>query len=251
MAKDALKLIALIAAAVGGQTSTAMAQSWEAAPGGESVQAVSAVWPSGMNMVVRCREQSALDVLISLAQPVSQAHVAVTATLGGETTDEHRWRLAPGGEIIFARQPARLVRAMIRGEPVAFTVNPSSGPTQAWELDSPGQPDLLSGILETCGRATETPAVRGTGTGSGQPTAADIAANYPPAAARNGVEGAATVECRVSAGGRLEDCIVLAEGPRGAGFGRATLNLAEGFQMRSGDLLEEDIVTIPIRWRPQ
>jgi TonB family protein len=46
---------------------------------------------------------------------------------------------------------------------------------------------------------------------------------YPAHAKDNEIEGSATVNCRVTAKGKLERCLVVAEGPDGEGFGAATL----------------------------
>lgn len=46
-------------------------------------------------------------------------------------------------------------------------------------------------------------------------------------------EGTVEMECRVAASGRLTDCIVLSESPRGKGFGQAALEAASRARLRA------------------
>ena len=98
-------------------SSAAVAQIWtpvDQAPSGTA--AALAEWPSGITMVGRCDSERGLDLLMTLAQPVDQDHVAVTMTLGGSADDgatEQRWLLSEDGQVAFARQPIRMSRAMV------------------------------------------------------------------------------------------------------------------------------------------
>src|SRR5689334_25028170 len=49
---------------------------------------------------------------------------------------------------------------------------------------------------------------------------------YPPAALESGIDGAVAVECAISSAGAFENCKVIAEAPRGQGFGPAATTLA-------------------------
>lgn len=62
------------------------------------------------------------------------------------------------------------------------------------------------------------------------PTVADMAAVYPAKAKAEGLGGAADLACTVAGGGRLRDCDVLGETPRGYGFGVAARKLAVKLQ---------------------
>lgn len=83
-----------------------------------------------------------------------------------------------------------------------------------------------------------------------KPTGADMARYYPAAAAAAKAGGFATVNCQVTAAGRLAGCTVMRESPGDQGFGAAALKLAEIFEMRpmtlDGKPTSGGEVTIPI-----
>lgn len=59
------------------------------------------------------------------------------------------------------------------------------------------------------------------------PTAAEMAAAYPEKAKAAGVGGGVELVCTAARNGALDDCDILAEAPRGYGFGAAARDLAE------------------------
>ena len=86
-----------------------------------------------------------------------------------------------------------------------------------------------------------------------RPTARDVYEYYPIRAGNLGLQGQATIDCTVGAGGRLRACRVDQESPSGAGFGKASLELAPHLQIRTTTLSGEPAVgrrlQVPIRWR--
>jgi TonB family protein len=70
----------------------------------------------------------------------------------------------------------------------------------------------------------------------------------PPAGPHNGYT---RMRCDVRDDGRLENCVILEERPKGYGFGRATLNAAKFFKMRTrtpdGRPAPKTVI-IPMRW---
>jgi TonB family protein len=85
-----------------------------------------------------------------------------------------------------------------------------------------------------------------------KPTGEDFAELYPKDAARNMVEGSATISCRIDAAGALIDCAATSEAPPGAGFGAAALAMSGKFKMRpmtkDGVPVAGGVVRIPIRF---
>jgi TonB family protein len=79
-----------------------------------------------------------------------------------------------------------------------------------------------------------------------------VARYYPEKAARDEVEGRATLSCDVSAEGTLAGCKVISEDPVGYGFGDAAMGLSPLFRMgpqtREGQPVAGGTVRIPIRF---
>jgi protein TonB len=84
-----------------------------------------------------------------------------------------------------------------------------------------------------------------------QPDARDYARYYPERAQEREVEGSATVECLVDAGGRLS-CTITREDPPGYGFGEATLRVSRHFRVaaatRDGAATSGGRIRRTIRW---
>jgi TonB family protein len=64
-----------------------------------------------------------------------------------------------------------------------------------------------------------------------KPSGEDMSAFYPRRAERHDINGRATIKCQVDAGGGLVNCKVMAEAPRGEGFGAAAVSLSRKFRM--------------------
>jgi protein TonB len=84
------------------------------------------------------------------------------------------------------------------------------------------------------------------------PDAAAFSKYYPSAALDQNLGGSVTLACVVTASGHVENCSVIAETPKGAGFGGAAQKLAQFFQMRpqtrDGQPVDGASVHIPIRF---
>jgi len=66
-----------------------------------------------------------------------------------------------------------------------------------------------------------------------RPNADEFARIFPPAAVNQGVSGRALALCRVTAGGELAGCRVVAETPENYGFGKAALAAAALFKLKT------------------
>ncbi len=87
---------------------------------------------------------------------------------------------------------------------------------------------------------------------SSKPAGGDLVRFYPPKAFAKGLEGMAVIRCRVERTGALSACAVVREGPQGAGFGKATLQMAPLFRMKPksvrGRPVAGAMVTIPVKF---
>ncbi|MEW5685102.1 MAG: TonB family protein [Pseudomonadota bacterium] len=81
------------------------------------------------------------------------------------------------------------------------------------------------------------------------PTAAELAAVYPARAKAEGIGGAADLVCTGGRDGRLTDCDVMGESPKGYGFGAAARQLARG--MRGAGVARGAEVRFPITFAPE
>lgn len=77
------------------------------------------------------------------------------------------------------------------------------------------------------------------------PTSADMAAAYPEKAKAEGVGGGVELICTAARSGAMTDCDVLAESPRGYGFGTAAQRLAER-HLRAAGVAKDQEVRVPI-----
>ncbi len=64
------------------------------------------------------------------------------------------------------------------------------------------------------------------------PSAAQVQAAYPARALDNQIEGDASMDCLVTASGKLAGCRIASENPTGFGFGQAALDLAADYVMK-------------------
>lgn len=82
-----------------------------------------------------------------------------------------------------------------------------------------------------------------------KPTGDDMEWAYPAHAERQGIEGKAVITCRVGPDGRLGDCQVISEAPKGEDFGVAAIALSQKFRMLpppADYVAKTPEVTIPI-----
>lgn len=257
MRKASLSLCAAVVSTLA-VTAQAQAQTWTPMPATpRNVVAVTAEWPSGVQMVARCTRGRDLDVFMTLGQAVAQPHVAVTVTEGDAGPSEQLWRLSEDGLALFVRRPTHLLRSLLHHQDVVVEVEPDEAPRHRYALSAPSGPESLTRVLAACRRPTSPPwddVMNATNPEwLRRPTAADLTRLYPDQAAQDRIPGEAVLECRVSAQGRLEDCIIVSESPEGMGFGAATVALASSFRMTppraNGHSHVEALIRMPFSWR--
>ena len=85
-----------------------------------------------------------------------------------------------------------------------------------------------------------------------RPNGDQMAKVYPERAARLGVSGAVTLDCRVLASGSVGTCDVISETPADQGFAKAALSLGHLFRMKprteDGQAVDGGTVRIPVRF---
>ncbi len=82
------------------------------------------------------------------------------------------------------------------------------------------------------------------------PSVEDAARYYPDRAERMGVEGQATLRCRLAADGKVSGCEILSETPREQQFGMAAMKMAAAglFQANATSRPAESHVVVPVRF---
>lgn len=83
------------------------------------------------------------------------------------------------------------------------------------------------------------------------PTDAELSALFPESAKAAHLNGEAITVCRIMAEGRLADCIVAEENPRGYGFARASLQSLSLMQIAppdEGRPLDDERLGLRFRW---
>jgi hypothetical protein len=90
-----------------------------------------------------------------------------------------------------------------------------------------------------------------------RPSGEDMQRYYPPNALQQRLEGRATIACSVDLRGKFHDCLVVAERPRGQGFGDAAARMAPLYKVRMGNSADgapiqpATPVTFEVRFSPQ
>lgn len=87
------------------------------------------------------------------------------------------------------------------------------------------------------------------------PAYADVVAAYPAKARAENIGGKAVVACEMRRDGRLEDCLVHSETPRGKGLGEAARKLARRFRLEVSTeeerrLTDDLVVHLPVVFDP-
>lgn len=271
-------LLLTVAAAAACLAPAAQAQDWQPLEAGRGVTAVAVQWDSGAALAVQCRRDG-LSAMLRLVHPVQPSASLPYPTVpithdhpGGER--RQTWLLNPDGGAAFSPTPERFARRLLAGGDLQLVITPDEAPRQRYPLSLPTDSAPLSGVLEACDVPLEHPLDNPPKTISTEaptegeappavawtrrPSGTDLARFFPNEALRRGINGRATVSCLVQATGRITDCEVISEYPRGAGFGQATVRVLErGLEMGASDggPLPEGAagarVEIPLSWSVQ
>jgi len=160
----------------------------------------------------------------------------LAAKFGSEGSQPIAGRSVPGSEhMVFVRDLPEFEESLRDAERTELSVGVGAPGVQTITFNTAGL-DWEEGLR----RAAEIAARSETGADRDaiwlrRPSRQEVGAVYPAAARRDGRGGQATLSCQIGQGGALTTCTVVAERPRGYGFGRAALQLADKFRVRPGD----------------
>jgi len=122
------------------------------------------------------------------------------------------------GELVRVRVPFRL------GVPAAVQASPPPAERSGSSAGSAGQASAPSDNVPLQAKNLEW---------ERRPTGRDFALFFPSNAMSAGVEGRATLTCRISGERTLEGCAVVDETPHHYSFGKAAITLAKKFKLKS------------------
>lgn len=223
MMKQLVAVAALAAALIGGPAAAQDPQQWTAQAAGETRLAY-AVFPPGMALIARCQGGQTLELLIqglSVQAPVIEG----LTQFDDHPVQDVTWTRSEDGRYLIADRPGLMIRGLARSRDAHVQMGTSPETGRAFGLTPPADGEPLLAILDACGQPRQA--------------ARDIAAYFdmpqeggfvrephfrlPPRAVQAGISGWAGVTCLVVEGGRLSECEVEDESPRGLGFGDAAL----------------------------
>lgn len=225
----------------------AQAQDWTALDLGRDISAVAVQWDSGAALAVQCRREGLMATLL-LAHPTPAPTDAASMLVRtrwdahGVSRDE-RWATADGVGLV-SPTPERFARRLLAGGQLEMVVQPAAGPRQRYPLELPVNTDALAGVLADCDVPREAPwdasgqplkipdIVEGvspdaTVEWTRRPSGMDVARYHPERAMERELGGSAVISCAMRTGGRVRNCHVISEWPRGYSFGQAAVRLME------------------------
>lgn len=223
MMKKLFAAAALAAALIGGPAAAQAPQQWTAQTAGDTRLAY-AVFPPGLAVIARCQGGQTLELLIqglSVRTPMLE---------GMAQFDEHpvqdvSWTRSEDGRYLIADRAALLIRGLARSRMARIQLGTSAETGLPFSFSPPTDGEPLLALLDACGQPRQS--ARDTAEFFDMPQEGAFVREphfrLPPRAFQAGISGWARVTCLVVDGGRLDECEVEEESPRGLGFGDAAL----------------------------
>lgn len=241
-------------------------QDWQLArfPDRKAILAVAA-FDNGVSLAARCVDGD-LDLTVNGLPPAPRGETMRLLGLGvgEEPVKEGAWTVANDPGSAFSRVPAMVARQLAKGGQLQIVVPAEAGERRTrYVMQLNPSSTAIEETLTACGRPLVDPrdnGVRGNGQ-DGLPYAITWrvrpAPRYPdPVGGRLANEGYAVLSCLPDSEGRLTECQVESEQPRGFNFGRTALESARRARLglteeavAQGQSLGGDVVIFTIRFR--
>jgi len=212
------------------------------------VTMASVSFSSGQTVAVRCVDGS-FDVMIAGLAPHTNAEstsLPMAATIEGRPISGV-WRSNEARTTGFSTVPRMAARQLRQGGDIETVLEIGNDTTRRYMFDLPADHNNLDRVMEACGvpfsdARDDLPSswtADENGTGPLWAERPNISNSYPRQALQRGISGSATVSCIVQSRGRLRDCRVESEQPRGAGFGASLITAAQDARL----IMPEDPAT--------
>ncbi|MFN3668937.1 MAG: energy transducer TonB [Brevundimonas sp.] len=184
----------------------------------------------GDNVVALRCQAGALDFFLTGTPESTETSRTLQVNAGGIVNERQVWQSPAGGTVLASPKPERLARQLRAGGDLDLRIEPGAvgQPAMRFRLPTPPSAGALDQVLTACGVALEDdwdllPRVFH----ESLVWERQVAPTFPQAAfSARATEGSVRMACLVPTDGRLKDCRVISENPRGVGFGDATLAAA-------------------------
>lgn len=223
MMKRLFAAAALAAALISGPAVAQNAQQWTAQTAGETRLAY-AVFPPGLAVIARCQGGQTLELLIQ-GLSVQAPTVEGAARFDDHPVQDIVWTRSADGRYLIADRAAMMIRGLAHSRMARIQLGASAETGLPFSFSPPADGEPLLALLDACDQPRQS--ARDTAEFFDMPQEGGFVREphfrVPPRAFQAGISGWARVTCLVAEGGRLTECEVEEESPRGLGFGDAAL----------------------------
>lgn len=198
-------------------------QQWTTQTAGETRLAY-AIFPPGLAVIARCQGEGAPELLIQGLR-VPTPDVQGLVQFDDNPVQDVAWTRSEDGRYLIAARAAMVIRGLAHSRMARIQIGADADTGVPFSFAPPADGEPLLGVLDACGQPRQS--ARDTAEFFPMPAEGGFIREphfrLPPRAVQAGISGWATVTCLVAEGGRLTECEVESESPRGLGFGDAAL----------------------------
>ena len=193
--------------------------------------AAAAIFENGVAIAARCME-GGFDVIMTGLPPADGQTRLLQVGIDDEPLHDESWMVTVEPTVAISDFPTPFARRLRQGGNLNVVVaGTGDAPNRRYILNLPASPSAIETVLTECGKPLVDPRadrpvwVSPDGSLIGLRWERRPAPTYPSEARnRNVAAGRVVLTCVVQAEGRVGDCEVESEQPRGYGFGEATLD---------------------------